>query len=196
MTNYEKLKETLKGLIKLSENQEVEIKLSEIILKDGMKLFTPAEVIEVGVEIFKLDENGNQLVADNGEYEDADGKIIVVMDGKVAEIKEAMEDPNEVETPVEEAMEVVNTEVALESNIETRLTDLEGKFSKILELLDKSIKESEVMMSKVEELEKSPSEDSLELKPKAFDFYSEKRAHSKSAQEEILKLRAKIKNIK
>lgn len=195
MTNYEKLKETLKGLIKLSETSEVEIKLSEIELKDGVKLFTPAEKVDVGVEIYKLDENGNQLVADNGEYVTMDGLVIVVMDGKVAEIKEAEVDPNEVETPVEEAMEETS-EVALESNIEARLTDLEGKFSKILELLDKSIKESEVVMSKVEELEKSPSEDSLELKPKAFDFYSEKRANSKLAQEEILKLRAKIKNIK
>lgn len=161
MTNYEKLKETLKQLIKLSETKEV--KLSEIELMDGSKLFSPAESIEVGVEIYKLDENGNQLVADNGEYELADGKILVVMDGKLAEIKEPA--PQEsVETPIEAS----ETKVELSSDFEKRLIDLESKFSKILEILDGSIKESEVMMSKIIELEKSPSEDSTELTKQKF----------------------------
>lgn len=46
------------------------------------------EDLEAGREVFVLDEDGNRVPAPDGEYTTADGKVIVVVEGRVAEIRD------------------------------------------------------------------------------------------------------------
>ena len=56
--------------------------------------------LEVGTEVFVADEEGNQVVAPDGDYVLENGNVVVVAEGKVAEIIEFVE-PTE-ETPAED----------------------------------------------------------------------------------------------
>ena len=56
--------------------------------------------LAVGVEVFKEDENGELVAAEDGEYI-ADDKVIVVAEGKVAEIRE-LEEPKPAEEELTE----------------------------------------------------------------------------------------------
>ena len=47
------------------------------------------EDLKAGDEVFVTDEEGNRVAAPDGDYKTEDGKVIVVVDGKVAEIKDA-----------------------------------------------------------------------------------------------------------
>ena len=46
------------------------------------------EDLKAGDEVFIRDEEGNRIPAPDGEYRTEDGKVIVVVDGKVAEIRD------------------------------------------------------------------------------------------------------------
>lgn len=66
--------------------------------------------IEVGREVFIEDENGELVAAPDGEYTAEDGRVFVIVDGKVTEIREpevidAPAEPAEEEAPVEEPVE-------------------------------------------------------------------------------------------
>lgn len=59
------------------------------------------ELPEVGQAVYGLDEEGNEVALENGEYTLEDGTIIVVEDGKVTEIRTASGDETAEETPEE-----------------------------------------------------------------------------------------------
>ena len=59
------------------------------------------ELPEVGQNVYGLDEEGNEVALENGEYTLEDGTIIVVEDGKVTEIRTASDDETAEETPEE-----------------------------------------------------------------------------------------------
>lgn len=72
------------------------LSLSQTITDKGT-LIAETE-IEVGVEVFIEDENGEMVAAPDGDYT-TDDKVITVVDGKVTEIKDKEEDVTE---PIEE----------------------------------------------------------------------------------------------
>jgi hypothetical protein len=87
------------GNINLS-NPEEDIKnnvklMVSAILKDGNTIYTDAEAMEVGVEVYFLDGE-TKVPVEDGEYELSEGAIVVVAEGKIAEIKEP-------DAPVEDA---------------------------------------------------------------------------------------------
>ena len=99
------LLERLRRIVRLSETNPEDIKNNIIkmvsaITKSGLTLYTDAEAMAVGVEIYTL--NGEERVAvDAGEYELEDDTIVVVDENSViAEIKEADITPEE--TPEED----------------------------------------------------------------------------------------------
>ena len=47
-----------------------------------------SEMPEVGASVYSFDEDGNQISVEDGEYKLDDGTVIVVEDGKVAEIRD------------------------------------------------------------------------------------------------------------
>lgn len=107
------------------------IELFELIeLKDGSKL--KVEKIEVGMPIL----NENDEVVKDGDYELVDGRMIVVKDGLILEIKE-----KPAETQEEKPTEMVETEPVVETpnpndemikSLDSRLLKIEKLLSSIL----------------------------------------------------------------
>ena len=97
--------------------------------------------------IFVEDAEGNWVDAESGEYAAEDGKIIVVENGKVAEIRE----PEPEEQPVEEAPEEVEQEEEAPANeaedadkdayiaeLEARVAELEAENAELKAKLDEA----------------------------------------------------------
>ena len=85
---------------KESEMEKVKM-AAEAKTKDGLMLMTPAEKWEKDVEVFIVDENGENKPAEDNTYELEDGTKLVVEGGKVKEIV-AIEAPKEGEAKPED----------------------------------------------------------------------------------------------
>jgi hypothetical protein len=108
----EKLKVMLKSMLS--------IKLSEVITDKGTLIYD-AETLEIGVEVFVTNENGEIEKAEDGEYVGEEVTIVVV-DGKVAEIIEkAVEE--EVEKSNEEEETIVEETILEETIVEETIVD-------------------------------------------------------------------------
>ena len=132
------------------------------------------ELPAVGDSIVIIDEEGNEVKAESGEYRTDNGNIIVIEDGVVTEVREEekpVEEPVEkpVEEPVEEpmaepepkpqeepiAVPVIDPDID-EENI--KIAELEAKV-KELET------ENEQLRAKIKELEEKPA-----VKPASEEF--------------------------
>ena len=127
MDKFQKVKLTLQKLL---------LQFGEVSTDKGLLEYTGEELV-VGAEVF-IDGNP----APDGEYKIAEGKVIVVADGKVAEIKEPAPEPEPEpapEVPVEAATEedlvmviepLVNEINAVKAELEAvkaRLAEIESK---------------------------------------------------------------------
>lgn len=135
--------------------------------------------LAVGLEVFVEDENGELQPAEDGEYE-TENQIIVVAEGKVAEIrdKEAQEpEPEpEPEPDPENLDEEEEARIAeLEAELEAKNAELEEKDARIAELEA----ELEDLKAKLEESDARSAEEELKMnkqnQPKSnkikFDLY-------------------------
>ena len=95
--------------------------------------------LAVGVEVFKEDENGELVPAEDGEYI-ADDKVIVVSEGKVAEIKE--QEPKEPDIK-EQALEDAQSQLAEK---DARIAELEGAIAE----KDAAIEEKDARIAELE----------------------------------------------
>ena len=94
----EKLKTMLKKML---------VEMARVSTDKGLLSYeSEGELPEVGESIYLVDEEGNEEVAPNGEYRTEGDMVIVIEDGKVAEIRD--------EKPVAEPEE----EVVVEENLE------------------------------------------------------------------------------
>lgn len=101
------------------------LSLSSIKTDKGI-LEYEADELEVGVDVFATDENGERKPIEDGEYTTEDGTIITVKDGKVDTIIEVVEEPTEEEPVAEEEME--------EEQVEEPTTEEEEKVDEIAEI--------------------------------------------------------------
>jgi len=90
--------------IQLSADGEItkEQQMAMAILADGTEVYSPDAEFKVGSELFVMDAEGNPVPAPDGEHTTAEGKVIVVSGGVIAEIKEPMEEEPKVEIEIEE----------------------------------------------------------------------------------------------
>ena len=144
----------------------LDLKMSEVIT-DKATLIYDADILEEGVEVFVQDpENADKVIpAEDGEYTiEEEKKIVVVKDGKVAEVKE-METEETTETTdtteVVEAEAVVETpaedpiaeEVIEETEDDKRLVEILNTVTELtnrLSALEGKLTEMEERLSKVE----------------------------------------------
>lgn len=96
------------------------MKFGEVTTDKGKLYWNGEDAIAVDVEVYVDGENDEKVVAPDGDYNLEDGKVIVVVDGKVSEIKEP-------------ATEEVVEEVALRKN----------KFNKVKAAFEESYEEKE-----------------------------------------------------
>lgn len=164
----------------------LDLKMSEVIT-DKATLIYDADILEEGVEVFVQDpENADKVIpAEDGEYTiEEEKKIVVVKDGKVAEVKE-MEQAEETTdtTEVVEAEEIVETvETPAEDPIAeevTEETETEKRLSEILDTVTELANRLSALEGKLTEMEERLSK--VEGQPAAEPIEDE----NKPAEEEV-----------
>lgn len=161
ITKNKQIKKTENMNLKVMLKALLDLKMSEVIT-DKATLIYDADILEEGVEVFVQDpENADKVIpAEDGEYTiEEEKKIVVVKDGKVAEVKEIeqAEDTTEVveaeavvETPAEEP---IAEEVMEETEDDKRLVEILNTVTELtnrLSALEGKLTEMEERLSKVE----------------------------------------------
>lgn len=166
----------------------LDLKMSEVIT-DKATLIYDADILEEGVEVFVQDpENADKVIpAEDGEYTiEEEKKIVVVKDGKVAEVKE-METEETTETT--DTTEVVEAEVITET-VETPAedpiaeevteeTEDDKRLSEILDTVTELANRLSALEGKLTEMEERLSK--VEGQPAAEPIEDE----NKPAEEEV-----------
>lgn len=167
----------------------LDLKMSEVIT-DKATLIYDADILEEGVEVFVQDpENADKVIpAEDGEYTiEEEKKIVVVKDGKVAEVKEMEQAEETTETPetteVIEAEDIVETvETPAEDPIDeevTEETETEKRLSEILDTVTDLSNRLSALEGKLTEMEERLSK--VEGQPAAEPIEDE----NKPAEEEV-----------
>ena len=112
----------LKKILKLSR---MLLSLSQTITDKGT-LIAETE-IEVGVEVFIEDENGEMVAAPDGDYT-TDDKVITVVDGKVTEIKDK---EKEVTEPIEEPKPEETVEMSAQEKFKNKCIEKFATYQEI-----------------------------------------------------------------
>lgn len=155
---------------KMSKNSKIAkfvkslMKFGQVETDKGFLYFEPEEIAE-GVEVYVGEEE--KVPAEDGEYI-WDEKIIVVVDGKVSEIKEkeeVVEEPEKpaeepvkaeeevIEEPVEEPVEVADPYEERIAALEAKIAELEGTIADLVERITK-IESTPAVEPVIEEFEK------------------------------------------
>jgi hypothetical protein len=190
------IKESLKKLF-ASEDK----KFNMYVLTDGSKITCTSEELEIGSEVYAIDELGNQSPLDNGDYVLNDGRTITIVDNKVTTI--AGETSTEEESPISPVE--ANVEMADgspetpsgESDLAKRVSDLEAQLEEVLSLMkqmsDAQTKTTEEMMSKISKFSEEPGAEPVKSVKKGFEEYNSKSINAKKNMSEIEELRAILK---
>ena len=109
------------------------IKLMKHFLKFGSMVSDKGELyyegdVEVGLEVFVEDEQGEMIPAPDGEYV-VEKQIFVIVEGKVTEIKDVVEAPAEPE--VVEAAEVTPVPDEKVAELEAKLAEKEAEVKEL-----------------------------------------------------------------
>ncbi len=128
------------------------------VLADGTEIYSPDAEFGIGSEIFVMDENGNPTPAPDGEHETAEGKILVVVEGKISEVKEKpMEEEPKVEIEIEEVEQSSFDGVSREEFENTINKLIEGFEAKINALTA----EKQELSATIEKMSKAPATESV-----------------------------------
>lgn len=167
----------------------LDLKMSEVIT-DKATLIYDADILEEGVEVFVQDpENADKVIpAEDGEYTiEEEKKIVVVKDGKVAEVKE-MEQAEETTETTEttDTTEVVEAEVIAETPAEdpiaeevTEETETDKRLIEMLDTITELSNRLAALEGKLTEMEERLSK--VEGQPAAEPIEDE----NKPAEEEV-----------
>lgn len=167
----------------------LDLKMSEVIT-DKATLIYDADILEEGVEVFVQDpENADKVIpAEDGEYTiEEEKKIVVVKDGKVAEVKE-MEQAEETTETTEttDTTEVIEAEVVTETPAEdpiaeevTEETEDDKRLVEILNTVTELTNRLSALEGKLTEMEERLSK--VEGQPAAEPIEDE----NKPAEEEV-----------
>jgi len=129
----------------LFEEQKAEFAEAELV--DGTKVIVKP-TIESGAEVYVVSEAG-EVLAPDGEHQLADGTIIVTVEGKISEIKEAEEVEEdemkkEVENQFAEIAKGINEKIAeITKSFTEQVTALQGELNNEREKFEAAKKESE-----------------------------------------------------
>jgi hypothetical protein len=127
------------------------------VLADGTEVYSPDAEFGIGSEIFVMDAEGNPMPAPDGEHETAEGKILVVVEGKISEVKDKpMEEPS-VEIEIEEVEQSSFDGVSREEFENTISKLIEGFEAKINELTA----EKQNLSATIEKMSKAPATESV-----------------------------------
>ena len=83
----------------------MDIKLEQMKLADGMTVIE-AEIFEQGNDVFVISEDGEKVAAPDGEYPLEDGRVIVVAEGVIQSVNDAVQEEAAAEDVVAEEQEL------------------------------------------------------------------------------------------
>jgi len=134
MTLKERISELFdKYSVELSVEENAEVKFAVATLDSGQEIQTDAEAFAVGVAVFVVNDEGEQIPLPDGEYTLQDGSMLVVAEGAVTEVKEAEAEAEvEAEEDKEEEMSEEPKEVEASSEVLTR-EDVAGMIAEAIE---------------------------------------------------------------
>jgi hypothetical protein len=127
------------------------------VLADGTEVYSPDAEFGIGSEIFVMDAEGNPMPAPDGEHETAEGKILVVVEGKISEVKDKPMDEPSVEIEIEEVEQSSFDGVSREEFENTISKLIEGFEAKINELTA----EKQNLSATIEKMSKAPATESV-----------------------------------
>lgn len=147
-----------------AEKKELEAMalMSEAVLDNGNKIYTPAAEFTEGAEVFTMDADGNTMPLENGDYVTADGTVITVVDGKISSMvtPEAEQPETEIEVEVEQS-----TKQVTKAYVDELVNGIVAKFQSDVEAKDATInqltKELNDLKSKYNQLGKQAAATSV-----------------------------------
>tara|TARA_R110000751_G_scaffold48359_1_gene107785 strand:- start:2117 stop:2647 length:531 start_codon:yes stop_codon:yes gene_type:complete len=125
------------GKIKALLGMEIAL-MAEANLKDGTLIGTDAEEWTVGVLAYVVTEEGDKMPLPTGEFELEDGRVMVIEDGTVTEIRDAV--VIEEEVIEEEAIEASVSKKQLIAVLEELSKDFDSKLENLAKELSGSLK--------------------------------------------------------
>lgn len=149
----EKLKIMLKSILSLQMGE---------VNTDKAVLVFDGEELKEGMDVFVLGEDNEPVPAEDGDYTTEDGKVIKVVEGKVAEIVDTeaeVADEESAEEMVEEVKEEVNEdvdpaeEIVEEVSVEERLASVEERMAAFTDGLNQIINSMVAFEDRIAELE-------------------------------------------
>lgn len=165
-----KIKEQLKRLMTFSVDAEtpVEKKMTSMKLKDGTEIsYDDGSELGIGIEVYKIDVDGNQTPIEDGDYDLEDGRIITIKDGGVKVIAEAPVEAGAEETPITseepKGVEVEVVETAKGTDMEARISAMEENISSMMEAISTMGHMQEMSMSKIKAIESAPAASSIKV---------------------------------
>jgi hypothetical protein len=105
--------------VELEVETKEEVKFATATLDSGQEIQTDAEAFAVGVSVFVVNDEGEQIPLPDGDYTLSDGSMLVVAEGAVSEVREAEAAP-EVEAEEDKEEEMQAQEVEASSEVLTR----------------------------------------------------------------------------
>ena len=153
---------------KLLKLARMVLKLAEVETDKGVLISDGA--LEVGVEAFVENAEGELVAAEDGEYKADDDKVYVIVEGKVAEIREpepeAEQAPAEAEQPVEENQEEQEPEQApaeqpAEDEKDKRIAELEAQIEELNNVIVEKDEEIGKLKAELEKSDAEPAEEQL-----------------------------------
>lgn len=145
------------------------------------KILIVDDMIEIGVNAYIYDENGEKVTAPDGDYNITDIGLVVVSGGVITEIKnEEVTDETKVEeTKVEETtvVEQSKEEVEVKSDekfesVKLEIASLVSKYDNLIKIVDEMFKQFEEFAKKpVENEEKKEVENIIKTDSKASKYF-------------------------
>jgi uncharacterized protein YukE len=181
------IKETLKKLLQFSKEVT---KFGTLELTDGTKVTTTSSDLQVGDEIYQLDDMGNQSPLSDGDYVLTDGRTFTVSGNSIESIGDGEDESDDsTETPTDLENKKMDSNLPdghddsvaqskgedVPSEVMSRLDDLEKSIEDIKSLLDKitSVQNdvNSQMMSKLERFGKEPGDKAIKsVKKESFSY--------------------------
>ena len=129
------------------------------VLADGTEIYSPDAEFGMGSELFVMDEQGNPTPIADGEYETAEGKTLVVVEGKISEVKDAPMG----EEPMQEGCEPVKEEQASFDGVSRE--EFEQTINALIEGFEAKINslnaEKQELSATIEKMSKAPAAESV-----------------------------------
>ena len=162
MSKLSKIKEMLKSIL---------VEFGEVSTDKGVIIFD-GDDLEAGMMVHGIDEEGNEVQLEDGDYRTEDKKVITIESGKVVEIKDDEAEVATDEPAAEEPQENADEEPANEEpeNEEPSTDEKDALIEQLQARIAELEAENEELKAKVEELSNEPAASSAE---EAFEKINE-----------------------